>query len=155
MVAALEVRRGELTNVKKCGGSACGNRPVNNSDLGAVGNCGVGILVGPGTSTIAAGLSKNSHFTERLRLRFEATFTNLMNHRNLAPPSTNVTASSFGVVQALQTAENSGNTHPSAGGRLRCFFFSLRGSHGGPGKNPCTFLNALEKLSIKSSAIPS
>ena len=76
---------------------------------GPVGNCGVGILVGPGTSTIAGGLSKNFQLTERFRLRFEATFTNLMNHPNFAPPPTNVTASSFGVVQAVQTAENSGN----------------------------------------------
>jgi hypothetical protein len=75
----------------------------------AVGNCGVGILLDPGTSTIAAGLAKNVHLTERFRLRFEATFTNLINHPNFAPPPTNVTASSFGVVQSAQTAENSGN----------------------------------------------
>jgi Carboxypeptidase regulatory-like domain len=77
--------------------------------LGPVGNCGVGILEGPGTTTIAAGLSKNFHITERLRLRFEGTFTNLLNHSNFAPPPTNVTASSFGQVQSVQTAENSGN----------------------------------------------
>jgi len=76
---------------------------------GPVGNCGVGILVGPGTTTIAAGLSKNFHITERMRLRFEGTFTNLLNHPNFAPPPTNVTASSFGIVQSVQTAENSGN----------------------------------------------
>jgi Carboxypeptidase regulatory-like domain len=76
---------------------------------GPVGNCGVGILEGPGVTTIAAGLSKNFHITERMRLRFEGTFTNLLNHPNFAPPPTNVTASSFGVVQNVQTAENSGN----------------------------------------------
>lgn len=76
---------------------------------GPVGNCGVGILVGPGTSTIAAGLAKNFRITERLRLRFEGTFTNLMNHPNFAPPPTNVTSSTFGVVQSVQAAENSGN----------------------------------------------
>jgi hypothetical protein len=65
--------------------------------------------VGPGTATIAAGLAKNFQLTERLRLRFESTFTNLMNHPNFAPPPTNVTASSFGIVQSVQTAENSGN----------------------------------------------
>jgi hypothetical protein len=76
---------------------------------GPVGNCGVGILLGPGTSTIAAGLSKTFHLNERMRLRFEGTFTNLLNHPNFAPPPTNVTSSSFGVVQSVQTAENSGN----------------------------------------------
>jgi len=76
---------------------------------GPVGNCGVGILVGPGTATIAAGLAKNFRITERLRLRFESTFTNLMNHPNFASPPTNVTSSTFGVVQSVQAAENSGN----------------------------------------------
>jgi len=76
---------------------------------GPVGNCGVGILVGPGTTTIAAGLAKNFQVTERMRLRFEGTFTNLLNHPNFAPPPTNVTSSSFGVAQSVQTAENSGN----------------------------------------------
>jgi hypothetical protein len=74
-----------------------------------VGNCAVGSLEGPGTTTIAAGLSKTFRFKERLRLRFEGTFTNLLNHPNFAPPPTNVTSSSFGIVQSVQTAENSGN----------------------------------------------
>jgi hypothetical protein len=76
---------------------------------GPVGNCGVGILEGPGTTTIAAGLSKTFHLTERMRMRFESTFTNLFNHPNFAPPPTNVTSSSFGIVQSVQSAENSGN----------------------------------------------
>jgi hypothetical protein len=77
--------------------------------VGPVGNCGIGILEGPGTSTVAAGLSKTFHLTERLRMRFEGTFTNIFNHPNFAPPPTNVTSSSFGIVQNVQTAENSGN----------------------------------------------
>jgi hypothetical protein len=76
---------------------------------GPVGNCGVGILEGPGTTAVAAGLSKTFHLTERMRLRFESTFTNLLNHPNFATPPTNVTSSSFGIVQSVQTAENSGN----------------------------------------------
>jgi hypothetical protein len=32
-----------------------------------------------------------------------------MNHPNFAPPPTNVTSSTFGVVQSVQAAENSGN----------------------------------------------
>ena len=39
---------------------------------GPVGNCGVGILEGPGTATIAARLSKTFHLTERMRMRLEA-----------------------------------------------------------------------------------
>jgi len=85
---------------------------------GPVGNCGVGILVGPGTTTVAAGLSKNFQVTERLRLRFEGTFTNLLNHPNFAPPPTNVTSSSFGIVQSVQNAENSGNRTGQLGLRM-------------------------------------
>jgi carboxypeptidase family protein len=76
---------------------------------GPVGNCGVGILEGPGTATVAAGLAKTMQITERMRLRFESTFTNLFNHPNFAPPPTNVTSSSFGIVQSVQSAENGGN----------------------------------------------
>jgi len=76
---------------------------------GPAGNCGVGTLEGPGTSTIAAGLSKTVPMNERMRLRFEGTFTNLLNHPNFAPPPTNVTSASFGIVQSVQSAENSGN----------------------------------------------
>src|SRR5580692_729667 len=43
-------------------------------------------------------------------LRFESTFTNVLNHTNYAPPATNIgSQSSFGVLTAAQTAENAGN----------------------------------------------
>jgi len=58
---------------------------------------------------------KNFHLTERMRLRFEGTFTNLLNHPNFAPP-TNVAA--FGVPQSVQTAENSGNRTGQFGLRI-------------------------------------
>jgi hypothetical protein len=47
---------------------------------------------------------------EGLRLRFEATFTNVLNHTNFAPPATSVSnPSTFGALQSAQTAENGGN----------------------------------------------
>jgi hypothetical protein len=77
---------------------------------GRIGNCGVGILKGPGTVAVAAGLSKTFALKEHLRLRFEATFTNLPNHPNFAPPSVDVSApATFGKITSVQTAENSGN----------------------------------------------
>jgi hypothetical protein len=91
---------------------------LNPIPSGPVGNCGVGILEGPGTTTVAAGLAKNFRFTERVHLRLEGTFTNLLNHPNFAPPPTNVTASSFGQVQSVQTAENSGNRTGQVGLRI-------------------------------------
>ena len=60
---------------------------------------------------------KNFHLTERMRLRFEGTFTNLLNHPNFAPP-TNVASPSFGMPQSVQTAENSGNRTGQLGLRI-------------------------------------
>ena len=75
-----------------------------------IGNAGVGILEGPGTIAVSAGLSKVMAIRESMHLRFEATFTNLLNHTNYAPPATDVSnPSTFGVLQSAQTAENAGN----------------------------------------------
>lgn len=77
---------------------------------GRIGNAGVGILEGPGTVAVAGGLGKNFMVVERLRLRFEATFTNLLNHPNFAPPATDISSpSTFGQTSSVQTAENGGN----------------------------------------------
>lgn len=75
-----------------------------------IGNAGVGILEGPGTVAVSAGLAKTMAIHENMRLRFEATFTNVLNHTNYAPPATNWSSpSTFGVLNAQQTAENAGN----------------------------------------------
>ncbi len=77
---------------------------------GRIGNCSVGSLVGPGTTAVAGGLAKTFPLRESLRLRFEATFTNLPNHPNFAPPALDVSApDSFGQITSTQTAENAGN----------------------------------------------
>jgi hypothetical protein len=75
-----------------------------------IGNAGVGILEGPGTVAVSAGLAKAMAIHENLRLRFEATFTNVLNHTNYAPPATNISNSAtFGILQSQQSAENAGN----------------------------------------------
>jgi hypothetical protein len=75
-----------------------------------IGNCGVGMLEGPGTIAVSAGLGKTFPVRDRVKVRFEATFTNVLNHTNFAPPATNVSnPSTFGVLQSAQTAENAGN----------------------------------------------
>jgi hypothetical protein len=87
--------------------SAFAPTPVN---AARIGNAGVGILEGPGTVAVSAGLAKSMAIRENMHLRFEATFTNLLNHTNYAPPATNVSSpSTFGVLDAQQTAENAGN----------------------------------------------
>jgi hypothetical protein len=77
---------------------------------GRIGNAGVGILEAPGTIAVSAGLAKLIAVRESFRLRFESTFTNVLNHTNYAPPVTNISNPvSFGVLNAQQTAENAGN----------------------------------------------
>ena len=80
------------------------------TNAGRIGNAGVGILEGPGTVAVSAGLSKIFPIRERVRLRFESTFTNALNHTNFAPPASNVSSpSTFGILQSAQTAGQGGN----------------------------------------------
>ena len=77
---------------------------------GRVGDAGVGSLEGPGTIAVNAGLAKVIAIRESWRLRFEGTFTNVLNHTNFAPPATDIsTPASFGALTTAQTAESAGN----------------------------------------------
>jgi hypothetical protein len=73
-----------------------------NGAIGRFGNSGVGILTGPGTILWNAGAAKSFPLTESLRLRFEATATNVLNHPNLGTPNMSSASSSFGVISSLQ-----------------------------------------------------
>ncbi len=54
-----------------------------------------------------------------MRLRFEATFTNVLNHTNFAPPATQIdNTATFGQLTAATTAENAGNRTGQLGFRL-------------------------------------
>jgi hypothetical protein len=76
---------------------------------GRFGNSGVGILQGPGTASVSMGVAKVFPITEKVHVRFESTFTNVLNHTNFAPPATQIDASNFGQLTAATTAENAGN----------------------------------------------
>jgi Carboxypeptidase regulatory-like domain/TonB dependent receptor len=77
---------------------------------GRVGDASVGSLEGPGTIAVNAGLAKVIPIKESMHLRFEATFTNVLNHTNFAPPPTDISApASFGALTTAQTAESAGN----------------------------------------------
>ena len=81
--------------------------PVN---AGRFGTCGLGILQGPGQVNLNTGLAKEFSFQERYHLRFEATFTNVLNHTNFAPPALNISnASTFGVLTATLPQGLGGN----------------------------------------------
>jgi hypothetical protein len=87
--------------------NAFAHTPLN---AGRIGNAGVGTLEAPGTIAVSGGLAKIIAVRESWRLRFESTFTNVLNRTNYAPPATNISnQASFGVLTAAQTAENAGN----------------------------------------------
>jgi hypothetical protein len=86
---------------------------------GRFGNASVGMLQGPGTVAVSLGTAKVIPIHESVRLRFEASFTNVLNHTNFAPPATQIdNPSTFGVLSAPQTAENAGNRTGQAALRL-------------------------------------
>lgn len=74
--------------------------PANN--IGRFGNCGVGILQGPGTTTFSTSFGKTFHVTERLGVHYEAQFANLFNVNNWGIPNMNVGSSSFGQITNQQ-----------------------------------------------------
>lgn len=77
---------------------------------GRFGDAGVGMLQGPGTAAVALGLAKTFAIGESVHVRFESTFTNVLNHTNFAPPATQIdNTSTFGVLTSATTAENAGN----------------------------------------------
>lgn len=78
--------------------------------LGHTGNAAVGSLEAPGTIAVAAGLAKVFSIHENLKLRFESTFTNVLNHPNFDIPATDVSnPGTFGVLTSIQSANDAGN----------------------------------------------
>ena len=89
-------------------------------NIGRFGNSGVGILQGPGTAVFSLSVGKNFSFSDRLSLRYEATFANLFNHTNLdIPSSLNIGSGSFGQINATQTGDLAGPRTVQMSLRLR------------------------------------
>jgi hypothetical protein len=78
-------------------------------NAGRFGSCGLGSLQGPGMIDVDLGLAKRFQIGERLHARFEATFTNVLNHTNFAPPATNISSPAFGVLQSALPQGSGGN----------------------------------------------
>jgi hypothetical protein len=66
--------------------------------IGRFGNAQVGSIEGPGLFNLSAGLSKSFAVTERVKVRAEGTFTNVLNHTNLGDPNMNLDSASFGLI---------------------------------------------------------
>lgn len=68
---------------------------------GRFGTAAKGVIKGPGSQIVNAGLAKNFSISERSRIRFEITATNVLNTPNYNNPNTNITsAGAVGVITA-------------------------------------------------------
>jgi Carboxypeptidase regulatory-like domain len=77
---------------------------------GRFGNCGVGIMQGPDMIDVNSGLAKNVTLHDNYKLRFEATFTNVLNRSNFAPPQTNISnTGNFGALTSVLPQGLGGN----------------------------------------------
>ncbi len=76
--------------------------------IGRFGNAGTGILVGPGTVNLSAGLSKYFLITEGIKLKAEGTFTNVLNHTNLDDPVLDISNPSFGRITDARLSDFGG-----------------------------------------------
>ncbi len=77
--------------------------------IGRFGTESLGDLEGPGTVSLSTGLSKDFAIREGVKLRAEGTFTNILNHTNLADPNLDVTNPSFGVISQARGSDFGGN----------------------------------------------
>ena len=75
--------------------------------IGRFGNCGVGILEGPGAVTFSMSAGKTFHLNERFAVRYEAQFSNLFNILNWGEPNMNITGS-FGHISNAQGVAQAG-----------------------------------------------
>jgi hypothetical protein len=82
---------------------------VSSAPIGRFGNSSVGDVEGPGTVNLSSGLSKVFAITERVNLRAEGTFTNVLNHANLADPALDITNPSFGKITSARGSDFAGS----------------------------------------------
>jgi hypothetical protein len=77
--------------------------------IGRFGTSRVGEVEGPGTVNLSTGLSKVFDIYENVRLRAEGTFTNVLNHANLADPMLDITSGSFGRITQARGSDFAGS----------------------------------------------
>jgi hypothetical protein len=85
------------------------NVGVGSLPIGRFGTESVGDLTGPGTVSLSSGVSKSITLVEGVKLRGEATFTNVLNHTNLSDPQLDISQSNFGQITQARGSDFGGN----------------------------------------------
>lgn len=81
---------------------------VPTAGQGRFGNAGKSILIGPGQQTMNLAAFKDFRFTERLKLRFQGSFTNAFNHPNFGTPNASISVpSSVGTITSIDANDYS------------------------------------------------
>jgi hypothetical protein len=81
---------------------------IPGSNIGRYGNCGVGILEGPGTAAFSMSAGKTFRIAERVAVRYEAQFANLFNVLNKDVPNVNIGSRAFGLISQSQLGQQAG-----------------------------------------------
>jgi hypothetical protein len=92
-------------------GQACtiGDDPARDlPPIGRFGNSGIGVVTGPGTVNLSTALGKSFAITERFRIKIEGSFTNILNHVNLADPVNAIDNNSFGQITSARGSDFGG-----------------------------------------------
>jgi hypothetical protein len=66
------------------------------------------VVTGPGTINLSAGLGKTFVVAERLKLKVEGSFTNILNHVNLSDPQLQIDGPSFGQITSARSSDFGG-----------------------------------------------
>jgi hypothetical protein len=89
--------------------------------IGRFGNAGMSKVVGPAMVNLNTGLSKYFSFGEHVRIKVEGSFTNVLNHLNLADPSSAALAidgTDPGLITAARGSGFGGNRTGQVGARI-------------------------------------
>jgi len=86
--------------------------------LGRFGNSGVGVVNGPGTVNLNTALGKAFALGERFKFKVEGSFTNVLNHVNLADPQMQIDAASFGQITSARGSDFGGYRTGQVSARL-------------------------------------
>jgi hypothetical protein len=92
--------------------------PGNGAPIGRFGTAGMGTVVGPGTVNLNAGLSKRLSVGERVKIKLEGSFTNVLNHLNLANPVLAIDNPSVGQITSARPADFGGHRTGQVGARV-------------------------------------
>jgi hypothetical protein len=95
------------------GGNALSCQDPNTFDalppVGRFGNSHVGTLIGPKTVNFSLGLGKTFRLTERFTMKFDSSFSNVINHVNFDDPGNNITDGHFGQVTSARSGDAGGS----------------------------------------------